>query len=83
MKDYRKALTTSVLVLALTASASAGVMQTGKTDPPPPPPTTNGVMQTGATEEEAQTGEATSTPEAADTVAEIALSLLQNILTLF
>jgi hypothetical protein len=82
MKNYRKALTASVLVLALSASASAGVMQTGKTDPPPPP-TANGVMQTGATEEEAQTGEATSTPEAADTVAEIALSLLQNILTLF
>lgn len=83
MKGYcRKALTASVLVLVLSVSALAGEMQTGKPDLPPPL-TANGVMQTGATEDETRTGEETSTSEVSDTLAEITLNLLQSILTLF
>jgi hypothetical protein len=40
-------------------------------------------MHTGATGGEMQTGEAASTPGAADTVTEIALNLLQSVFTLF
>lgn len=81
MKSYcRKAITASVLVLTLSAPALAGEMQTGKSDPLP---AANGVMQTGATEAETQTGEAASNSEATNTVAETALNFLQSLLTLF
>lgn len=63
--SYRKALCALVLSLALTASAFAGEIHTGITNPPQPPPTS---------------GEQTVTT---DTVTEIALNLLQSVLSLF
>jgi hypothetical protein len=84
MKSYRNAAAALLLALALSTSAYAGVMHTGSPDPDPEPtPAANGVMQTGAPEGEMQTGEAASTPGAADTVTESALNLLQSVFALF
>lgn len=51
----RKTLAASVLALALTSSAFAGVIHTPRSDDPPPPET-SGEMQTGATEGDMQNG---------------------------
>ena len=75
MKTLRHLCAAVVLTLALVVSAAAGVISTGITPPPPPEPTlqTDGTIHTGVAESE---------PEA-DAVAEIALNLLQSVLSLF
>jgi hypothetical protein len=82
MKSYRKAIPVLALALALASSAFAGVMHTDGAPAPQPPPTANSEMQTGVTEGEIHTGEAASTPEAADTITAATLNLLQSVLTL-
>lgn len=87
MKNLRQLCTAVVLTLALVAPASAGVISTGVTQPPPAPqgvistgsPTTQGNIHTGVTNQESAEGEAT----ASDSVTEIALTLLQSVLSLF
>ena len=73
MKSYRKALAALVLAFVFSTSAFAGdgIMHTGIT-PPPPPVQADGAMWTGV---------AAPAPEA-DTLTEIALNVLQNLLTL-
>ncbi len=82
MRALRQLSVALVLTLALAITAFAGEIQTGITSPPPPPQTVTvaGEIQTGvAGQEETDSGEAT----AADSVAEIALNLLQSVLSLF
>lgn len=69
-----KALRASILVLALSVCAYAGNMGNGVTEPPPPPSSA-----TAATEADGQmdTGVAF-----ADPITEIALTLLQSVLSL-
>lgn len=82
MKSYRNVAAALLLALALATPAFAGEMQTGVASPQPTPAassttemvTADGVMQTG---------EAASTPEAADTVTELALNLLESVFALF
>jgi hypothetical protein len=80
MKNYRNAIAALVLAFAFSTSAFAddGIIHADKTSPTPTPtansttqsPATNGIMV------------AELTPEATDTVTEIALSLLQSVLSL-
>lgn len=84
MRNGRNAIAALVLALVLSAPTFAGIMVTDVAPPPPPPtPAAAGIMTTEVTDGETQTGEAASTPEATDTVTEIALTLLQSMLTLF
>jgi hypothetical protein len=83
MKSYRNAAAALLLALALSTSAYAGVMQTGVTGSnPQPTPTASSTTEATTVDGEMQTGEAASTPEAADTVTEIALNLLQSMFAL-
>jgi hypothetical protein len=91
MKNLRQLCAAVVLALALAAPASAGVISTGVTQPPPPTtqgvistgvtdsPSTQGVISTGVTDQESAEDGAT----ASDSVTEIALTLLQSVLSLF
>jgi hypothetical protein len=80
MKALRRLCVASVFTLALTVSAFAGDIQTTVTSPQPPQGmTADGEIQTGiAGQIEIGSSEAT-----ADSVAEIALNLLQTVLSLF
>ena len=74
MKNLRQFCATLALTLTLTLPAFAdGFITTMKTDPPPPAPTVaaDGFISTG------------KAGEPADTVTEIALSLLQSVIALF
>lgn len=88
MKNLRQLCAAVVLTLALVTSAVAGTIHTGVTQPPPPAPqgvistgspSTQGNIHTGVTNQESAEGEAT----ASDSVTEIALTLLQSVLSLF
>jgi hypothetical protein len=83
MKNYRTAL--AVLVLALTLSplahADDGIMWTGKAAPTPTP-TAISTTQSLDTDGIIHTDVAKPAPQATDTVTEIALSLLQSILSI-
>ncbi|MDQ3802648.1 MAG: hypothetical protein M3416_02175 [Acidobacteriota bacterium] len=81
MKSLRQLCVSSVCMLALAVPAFAGEIQTGIATPPPAQTVTAaGEIQTGvAGQIESGSGEAT----AADSVAEIALNLLQSVLSLF
>ena len=81
MKSYRNVAAALLLALALTTSALAGEMQTGVASPQPTPAASS-MTETAKTDGVIQTGEAASTPEAADTVTEIALNLLQSVFAL-
>jgi hypothetical protein len=81
VKSYRNASAALLLALALTMSAFAGEMQTGVASPQPTPAASS-TAETVTTDGVIQTGEAASTPEAADTVTEIALNLLQSVFAL-
>jgi hypothetical protein len=78
MKNSRTAIAALVLVLVLFAPALAGEIHTDS----PTPLLASGQTQAAATDGEMHTDAATSTPTT-DTVAEAALDLLQNLLTLF
>lgn len=82
MKSYRNAVATLLLAFALSTSAFAGVMQTGVTGPDPQP-TPRSMTEMAAVDGEIHTGEAASTPEAADTATGLALNLLQVVFALF
>jgi hypothetical protein len=84
MRNGRNAIAALVLALLLSTPTFAGIM-TGEVSSPAPTPTpaVAGSMTTEMTDGGMQTGEAASTPEATDTVTEIALNLLQSVLTLF
>lgn len=85
MKSYRNAAAALLLAFVIATTAFAGEMHTGVTGPnPQPTPAANSIKETGTTADGViQTGEAASTPEAADTVTEIALNLLQSVFALF
>ena len=83
MKSYRNEVAALVLALVFATSAFAGEIHTGVTGPnPQPTPATSSTTKTATTDGEIQTGEAASTPGAADTVTEIALNLLQSVFAL-
>ncbi|MBV9925644.1 MAG: hypothetical protein JOZ96_11555 [Acidobacteria bacterium] len=82
MKDLRRLFGAVVFALALTIPAFAGDIQTGVAPPSQPAQTAtaNGDIQTGVTgQEETGSSEATATGSAT----EIALNLLQSVLSLF
>lgn len=91
MKNCRNGAAALVLALVLSTSAFAGEIHTGIAAPPPPPAAngemhtgvTDGGIHTGATDGVMQTGAAASTPQATDSVTEIALGLLQSLMNLF
>ena len=74
MKNYRNALAALMLafVLATSALAGDGIIHTDKTPPPPPPAQADGIIHTGI---------AAPVPEG-DALTEIALSILQNLVTM-
>ena len=80
MKNYRNALCILVLLLTLVSPAFAGEIQHPRAAPVPMP--TNAETPSSGTDGEMQTGKAASTLET-DTVTQLALSLLQNLLPLF
>jgi hypothetical protein len=81
MKTLRQLPVALVFTLALTMPAFAGEMETGKTTPSPTPTaTTAGEIHTTVTgQEETGSSEATAT----DSATELALNLLQSVLSLF
>jgi hypothetical protein len=83
MRNYRNAIAALVLALVFAAPAFAddGIMYTDRTSPAPPP--ANSQTLTAATAGIIYTDNAASAPEPTDTVTEIALTLLQSMLTLF
>jgi hypothetical protein len=83
MKNYRNALAVLVLALMLSplAYADDGIMWTGKAAPTPTP-TASSTSQTETAAGIMTTDETKPAPDAADTVTEIALSLLQSVLFL-
>lgn len=82
MKNLRPLSAAFVLTLALTMPAFAGDIHTMVAAPPPPAPasiTTEGVISTGvAGQDSTGSGEAS----AGDSIAGLALSLLQSVLSL-
>jgi hypothetical protein len=79
MKTLRQFCVVVVFTLALTTSAFAGEIEITKTSPPPPP-TAHGDIQTGVMgQEETGSGEVSAT----DSATEVALNLLQSVLSLF
>jgi hypothetical protein len=86
MKSYRNALAALVLAIVFSTSAFAGdgIIWTDRT-PPPPPPSTNGIIHMDTTPPQADgviwTDGTASTSEG-DTLTEIALTLLQSVLSL-
>lgn len=90
MKNLGTLCASVVLALILTTPAFAGDIHTGITNPPPAPqgvistgvtdsPATQGNIHTGVTNQESAEDGAT----ASDSVTEIALNLLQSVLSLF
>lgn len=73
-KTEMKTLRASILVLALSVCAYAGNMGNGVTEPPPPPSSA-----TAATEAD---GQIETLVASADPITEIALTLLQSVLSL-
>jgi hypothetical protein len=80
MKNLRQLCAAVVLTFVLTLSVPAGQITTGITDPPPPPASTtiDGQITTG-TAEPMQTGG----DEGLAPVTQIALNVLQSMLSLF
>jgi hypothetical protein len=85
MKTLRQLCVVVVFTLALAVPAFAGEMEIGSPTPPPPAQpaqtaTVNGDIQTTVAGQE-ETGNSEAT--AADSATEIALNLLQSVLSLF
>lgn len=81
MKSYRNAAAALLLALVFATSAFAGEMQTGVASPQPTPAASS-TTETVTTDGVMETGEAASTPEAADTVTGLALNLLESVFAL-
>jgi hypothetical protein len=82
MKKIQQLLALVVLAVLLSASAFAGVITIGKSEPPPPPPATASVATQQDTEAEAEGVMTTGVPSS-EAVKEMALSVLQSVLALF
>jgi hypothetical protein len=83
MRTLRQLSVALVFALALTVPALAGDIETGKTQPPPSnqtTATTEGQIETTVAGQ-IETGSSEAT--AADSATEIALNLLQSVLSLF
>lgn len=78
MKQLKLFLASTLLTLALAVSAFAGNMPCGVTDPPSPPAT----AVASDTETTSSSGTVSETT-AIDPVMEIALNLIQSVLSLF
>lgn len=83
MKALRRFCAASLLTLALTLPVSAGYISTGVTSPPPPPAPASapGDSSTSVAGEISTTKSEEAT--ANDSVTEIALNLIQSVLSLF
>jgi hypothetical protein len=80
MRKLQKLSMAAVLTLMLATGAFAGIIQTGEAPPAPPDPPAPGIIQTGI----AQTpSDPQNSPAPSDALAEIALSLLQDMLSVF
>lgn len=73
----RKTLRISLLTLALCCPVLAGEIHNPAPQPPPPPPPTTNVVQ------EPEGGEIHNPQAAEDTVIQVALTLLQSVLSAF
>jgi hypothetical protein len=83
MRNSRNIITALVLALALSTPAFAGIMTTDIASPTPTPtPTADGIMVAEVTDDGTQTSAATSNSNTANTATEIALNLLQSVLSL-
>lgn len=88
MKTLQRLCAALVLTLAFTLSAFAGEMSTGFTDPPPPPPnsqtaTTGGTSTTlDGQMDTTVTGVITTGVAATSPVTDLALNLVQSLLSL-
>jgi hypothetical protein len=89
MKNLKKLFVVCVLTLVLALPAFAGNMETTVVSTPPPPDsssaTTQGDMGTGITGEmeAGVTGDMSAGVTATDTATEVALSLVQSLMSLF
>ncbi|HXD30138.1 MAG TPA: hypothetical protein VN643_03420 [Pyrinomonadaceae bacterium] len=78
MKKTLRFCLVSAFILVLTTATFAGEIQTGKAPPPPPD------QQSATTPGEIDTGREIPNPqEASDSVTDIALELLQTMLSVF
>ena len=82
MRNGRNAIAALALALVLSTPTFAGIMSTDVAPPPPPTPAAAGIMVAEVTDGEMQPGEAASTPDATDALTEMALTLLQSVLSL-
>jgi len=73
----RKTLRASILVLALSCSAYAGIIPNDRPEPPQPATATETVIETAET-----TSEPANNQTVEPTLAEIALTLLQTVLAI-
>jgi hypothetical protein len=79
MKKIQRLCLVSAFILVLTTATFAGEISTGKT-PPPPPPASSSAMTPG----EIDTPRAIPNPQGtSDSVTDIALEVLQTMLSVF
>ena len=80
MKKLQQLCMAGVFTLVLTTATFAGDIATGISQPPPPPPNESSAITPGGIE----TGQGIQNPQAiSDSVADIALNLLQTMLSVF
>ena len=84
MKLVKPFLAATILMLAISLNTFAGQMETGFTSPPPEPPaaTASGDMQTTITGQ-METGITANGATGTYSLSEIALGLMQSVLSLF
>jgi hypothetical protein len=82
MKTLRTLCAAVALTFALTSPAFAGVITSMKDGEPPPPPSATSVTQSDPTGGIISTDANSTASVSTDSVTEVALSLLQNALTL-
>jgi hypothetical protein len=83
MRNSRNVIAALVLALVLSTPTFAGIMVAEIASPTPTPtPTADGIMVAEVTDDGTQTGAATPNSDTANTVTEIALNLLQSVLSL-
>ena len=77
-----KAIRVATLMLAFSVYTQAGIMQADKTEPPPPPPPATASATQDVTETEAL-AEGTMQNDLTAAASQVALDVLQSLLTLF
>ncbi len=81
MKKLKQLTSAVALILVFTVTAFAGIIETPAVPPPPPPPDSSSSI---ATPGDMETPGVTQGPGlASDSVTEVALSLLQSVLSVF